>query len=81
MYLGTTLFYDRIRGYGFIIPADHSEDLFFHHTGIVMDGIKRLEKGQAVSYELSTNPRTNKPMAVNVTPIASEVGGDDERNN
>ena len=75
MYRGTTLFYDRIRGYGFIIPADHSEDIFFHHTGIVMDGIKRLEKGQPVSYELGTNPRTNKPMAVHVTPV---VGGDDE---
>jgi CspA family cold shock protein len=74
MYYGTILFFDRLKGYGFIIPAGGGEDLFFHYSQIQVPGPKRLDKGEAVSYEIGTNQRTGKPMGLNVTPT---IGGND----
>jgi CspA family cold shock protein len=78
MYCGTILFFDRFKGYGFIIPASGGEDLFFHYSQIVVQGPKRLDKGQTVSYEIGTNHRTCKPMGLNVTPT---IGGSDSDGN
>ncbi len=72
---GTILFYDRLKGYGFIIPQGSSatgkpdDDVFFHHRQINMPGAKYLEKEQEVEYSLGTNPRNNRPWAEHVTPI------------
>jgi cold shock protein len=54
MHYGTILFFDRLKGYGFIIPTGGSEDLFFHCSQIHVPGPKRLDKNQAVSYEIGT---------------------------
>ena len=79
MYHGTILFFDRLKGYGFIVPETHGDDLFFHYSQINVAGLKRLDKGQAVSYEAGINPRTGKPMGLNVTPMIG--GNDSERTN
>ena len=73
--IGTVLFFDRLKGFGFLETADG--DLFFHVSAIVMPGpagARRLEKGQQVTYDLGTNPKRGSVIAVNVTPVS---GGSD----
>jgi cold shock protein len=78
---GTVLFFDRLKGFGFLETAD-GRDLFFHHTQIQIPGpagARKLLKGQRVTYEVGTNPKRKNEIAVNVTPLVLQIGGDDER--
>jgi len=51
---GITLFWNRLDGYGFIAPEDDSADVFVHHTSLLITPPnKRLQKGQAVSFDLT----------------------------
>lgn len=75
MHHGTVLFYNRLKGFGFIIPAPNGDDLFFYYSQIVMPGVKRLDSGQRVTYEIGPNPRKGGLMALSVTPV---TGGRDE---
>jgi cold shock CspA family protein len=59
------------RGFGFIKPADGSEDVFCHSSGI-RDG-NALREGDVVEYEAKFDERQQKIRAANVT------GGVDER--
>ena len=82
-HFGTVLFFNRLKGFGFLETVD-GRDLFFHHSQIVVPGPRgaaKVLKGQRVTYEIGINPNRQNEIALNVTPIASEVGGDDERNN
>lgn len=64
---GVVLHFDRLKGYGHILPEDDGDDLFFHATGLV--GTRRVDREQEVDYELGTNPRTGRVMAIRVTPV------------
>jgi len=54
---GTVKWFNESKGYGFISPADGSDDVFVHFREIVGDGFKTLTEGQAVSYEVETGPK------------------------
>lgn len=64
-YTGTTKWFQRDKGYGFI-TRDDAKDFFVHFSNIKMDGYKTLEKGQKVRFEVKEDPKG--PQAVNVTP-------------
>lgn len=68
MYQGTVKWFSSDKGYGFI-EADDGEDVFVHFTGIVSEGFKTLDEGQAVSFEIIEGNRG--PQAANV--LKSEV--------
>lgn len=63
---GTVKFFCK-RGYGFITDQDGKE-WFFHHSGVIMKGYKRLDKGDIVDFEIGTD-KNGREQAVNVTPI------------
>jgi CspA family cold shock protein len=65
---GTVKMFSNEKGYGFIKPDDGSDDVFIHHSNIVMDGYKTLTEEQRVEFD--TQPgRNGKTEAVDVTPL------------
>ena len=40
------------KGFGFIVPDEGDEEVFFHQSEIVMEGFRTLEEGQRVEFEV-----------------------------
>ncbi|MFN4000152.1 cold-shock protein [Algoriphagus sp.] len=45
---GTVKFFNTTKGFGFITPADNSEDVFVHHSGLVHE----IRENDKVKYDL-----------------------------
>ncbi len=54
---GTVKWFSQEKGYGFIKPDDGGEDLFVHYSGIAGGGIRSLEEGEKVTFEVSEGRR------------------------
>ena len=63
---GTVKWFNNQKGYGFISDAE-GNDIFVHYSGLVMDGFKSLEEGQAVEFEVTEGAKG--PQAVNVVKL------------
>ena len=48
---GKVKWFDEKKGYGFIITPN-LEEYFFHFSGILMKGFKKLEAGDSVTFDL-----------------------------
>jgi CspA family cold shock protein len=66
MATGTVKWFDGKKGFGFIVPDDGGNELFVHHSDIVMEGFKDLNDGQAVEFEVGEGEKG--PCAQNVKP-------------
>ena len=66
MSTGTVKWFNASKGYGFIQPADGSEDLFVHHSEIRTEGYATLDEGQSVNFEVGQGKKG--PCATNVVP-------------
>lgn len=67
---GTVKWFDEKKGYGFITPDGGGDDLFVHHSGIVMNGFKTLADGQPVTFESTPSKPPKKGFqAVNVKAV------------
>ncbi len=51
MATGTVKWFNSEKGYGFISQAG-GDDVFVHHTAIMMNGYRNLEEGQTVEFDL-----------------------------
>jgi cold shock CspA family protein len=49
---GTVKWFDPKKGFGFIEPADGSDDVFVHFSAIQTDGFKSLGDGEAIEFEV-----------------------------
>ena len=65
---GTVKWFNSDKGFGFITPADGSEDVFVHFSALNMDGFKELKDGEKVEFEVTEGAKG--PQAANVTRIA-----------
>ena len=54
MPVGTVKFFNTQKGYGFIQPDDGSKDVFVHITAVERAGMRSLNEGQKVSFEIVT---------------------------
>ena len=63
---GTVKWFNNQKGYGFICDEE-GNDVFVHYTGLVMEGYKTLEEGQAVEYTLVDGAKG--PQALNVVKL------------
>lgn len=67
---GTTKWFNKERGYGFI-TNENGTDYFVHFSGINGKGFKSLESGEIVTFDLEETERGMK--AVNVESIVNKA--------
>lgn len=68
MLTGTVKWFNEAKGYGFITPADGSQDVFVHFSVIDSEGFKTLKEGQTVQYEMQNSAKG--PQATRVITTA-----------
>lgn len=71
LHKGTVKFFDKKKGFGFIIPEETGDEIFVHHSYIHMDGFRFLNKDDAVHYRTATNEK-GQVYASDVYQIGSE---------
>ena len=54
MATGTVKWFNPAKGYGFIQPEDGGKDVFVHISAVEKAGMRTLNEGQRISYELQT---------------------------
>ncbi|WP_263120899.1 cold-shock protein [Cellulomonas sp. RIT-PI-Y] len=64
---GTVKWFNAEKGYGFITPADGTQDLFVHFSAIQSEGYRSLDEGQNVEFEVGQG--TKGPQAEQVRPL------------
>ncbi len=67
MAIGTVKWFNTTKGYGFIQPKDGSKDVFVHISALERAGLRSLNEGQNISYELATEK--GKTSAVDLKPV------------
>ncbi len=66
MTAGVVKWFNPTKGYGFIQPDDGAKDVFVHISAVEQAGLRGLDEGQRVEYELSENEDNNKISAENL---------------
>jgi len=75
---GTVKWFDRTRGFGYIVPDVGDQDVFVAHTGIagpLSDGFRTVETGARVRFR--TRQGRRGPEAVQVEPVPAPSGPGD----
>ena len=65
MATGTVKWFNGTKGFGFIQPDDGGADVFVHISAVERAGLRSLDEGQKVSFELEQG-RQGKTSAVNL---------------
>jgi CspA family cold shock protein len=63
---GTIKFFNGERGYGFIKPDDGGRDVFVHITAVEHAGLKALNEGQRITFDVEPDKKGKGPKAVNL---------------
>jgi CspA family cold shock protein len=66
MATGTVKWFNATKGFGFIQPDTGSADVFVHISALEKAGIRQLNEGQKVSFDLENDPRKGKVSAGNL---------------
>ena len=67
MATGTVKWFNKTKGFGFIIPDNGDKDVFVHITAVVESGLTELVEGQKVNFELIEEPKGLK--ATNISEM------------
>lgn len=63
---GVVKWFNSTKGFGFIQPNDGGGDVFVHISAVEQAGLRGLNEGQTVSYDLEQDRRTGKTSATNL---------------
>lgn len=64
---GTVKWFNTTKGYGFIQPDDGGKDVFVHISAVEKAGLRGLNDGQKVGYDLKEE--RGKTAAVDLKPL------------
>ncbi|MBN9318106.1 MAG: cold-shock protein [Caulobacterales bacterium 68-7] len=67
MATGTVKWFNTTKGYGFIQPEDGGKDVFVHISAVERAGLRSLNEGQRVSFEIKDE--RGKSAAVDLKAI------------
>ena len=57
------------KGFGFIQPDDGGKDVFVHISAVERAGMRDLNEGQKISYDVVADKRTGKSSADNLRAV------------
>jgi cold shock protein len=60
MTIGTVKFFNTSKGFGFIAPEGGAKDVFVHASALEAAGIRSLNEGQKVSFDIQPDARGSK---------------------
>jgi CspA family cold shock protein len=60
---GTVKWFNGAKGFGFIQPDEGGPDVFVHISAVERAGLRGLNEGQKINYELEKDPRSGKTAA------------------
>ncbi|TIS64302.1 MAG: cold-shock protein [Mesorhizobium sp.] len=63
MATGTVKWFNSQKGFGFIQPDQGGPDVFVHISAVERSGLRGLNDGQKISYELVQDKRSGKTSA------------------
>ena len=66
MQVGVVKWFNTAKGFGFIQPDDGSKDVFVHISAVERAGMRSLNEGQKISFEIVTE--RGKQAAGNLQP-------------
>lgn len=64
---GIVKFFNADKGYGFIKPDDGGRDIFVHVTAVEQAGLRGLDEGQRITFDVEPDKKGKGPKAVNLT--------------
>jgi len=67
MPVGKVKWFNSRKGYGFITPENGEKDVFVHVTTLEKSGLKYLDEGDSISFEISENQ--GKTQAINIKKV------------
>ena len=62
MAIGTVKFFNTSKGFGFIAPEGGGKDVFVHATAVEAAGMRSLNEGQRVSFEIQPDAKGSKAV-------------------
>ena len=63
---GTVKWFNPTKGFGFIQPEDGGQEVFVHISAVEQAGLRGLNEGQHVAYDLEADRRSGKTSATNL---------------
>jgi CspA family cold shock protein len=63
MATGTVKWFNTTKGFGFIQPDDGGADVFVHISAVERAGLRSLNEGEKVSFELERDRKSGKMSA------------------
>jgi len=68
---GTVKFFNAAKGFGFIEPDDGGADIFVHISAVERSGLRGLDEGDQVLFEVEQDRRSGKLAAVDIQVTGS----------
>ncbi len=66
---GTVKWFNPDKGFGFIQPDGGGPDVFVHISAVERAGLRSLNEGQKVSFDIVPNARSGKSAAENLAVV------------
>ena len=63
MATGTVKWFNSQKGFGFIAPDGGGQDVFVHISAVERAGLRSLNEGQKISFEIVSDRKTGKSSA------------------